>query len=246
VHPPAPQLDEERTYSVFSHTVSTVVRPDTRFTKGQEALSGKLSSTASGGAARGMNTGSRATPAKRYYGSKPIEMESRPDGLKQRMRNFIKRAATIYREEMSRQDQSLPIWTQSTNAHTTTLDRLRAEFPDVTEHGVPFSGVTGPGTVKNPNVRIADATYVDLKSAARQHTTADLHIELKLKAYPEKNGKVLRASGEKDPDVTSDQIQAYEAAQTALGVPTFVINSRGEIYALENGGWIRVGGPASE
>lgn len=92
-------------------------------------------------------------------------------------------------------------------------------------------------------MRIADATYVDLNSAARKLTPADLHVELKLKAYPEKNGKVLRVSGERDPNVTSDQIQTYEVVQTALGVPTFVIDARGRIYALEGGSWIRVGGP---
>jgi hypothetical protein len=78
---------------------------------------------------------------------------------------------------------------------------------------------------------------------ARKTTPADLHIELKLKAYPEKNGKVLRVSGERDPNMTSDQIQAYEVGQTEFGVPTFVINARGAIYALENGRWIKVGGP---
>jgi hypothetical protein len=220
-------------------------RPDTRFAKAEEALSGKLTSTSSGTVAKGVARGSagRGTPPKRYYGSKPIQLTPRQDGLKARMRSFIKRAATIYREEMKLQDQALEIWTQSTNAHKNTLDRLRAEFADVTGHGVPLTGVTGPGTVKNPNVRIADATYVDLNSAARKTTPADLHIELKLKAYPEKGGKVLRVSGERNPDVTSDQIQAYEAAQTGLGVPSFVINSRGDIYALERGRWIKVGGP---
>jgi len=37
-------------------------RPDTRFAKGHESLQGKLSSTASGGPARGVTTASRATP----------------------------------------------------------------------------------------------------------------------------------------------------------------------------------------
>ena len=236
-------------------------RADTRFTQKQNALEGRVSSTGSGGgAARGLNAGSRATPTTKSYGRKEIEMPARRgDGLNPDKRAYIKRAAEIYREEMSAQNTALPIWTQSTNAHTNTARRLRQEYPDVTEHGQPFSGVTGPRT--SGNVRIADATYVDLNSAARQRTPADFHIELKLWAYPEKNGKVLRVAGEgkpkpkepksgkpelKDPNaerVTTEQIQAYEVGQSGLGVPTFVITARGHIFAYKDGRWIEVGGP---
>jgi hypothetical protein len=237
-------------------------RADTRFTQKQNALEGKVSSSGSsgGGAARGVTAGSRATPNTKSYGTKEIEMPAqRGDGLNPDKRAYLKRAAEIYREEMSAQSTSLPIWQQSTNAHTNAARRLRQEYPDVTEHGQPFSGVTGPGT--SGNVRIADATYVDLSSPARQRTPADFHIEYKLKAYPEEGGKVLRVSGEKStpkvkdpktgeliPDskferVTTEQIQAYEVGQSALGVPTYVINARGQIYAFKNGRWIEVGGP---
>jgi hypothetical protein len=239
-----PDVPASSTVTYQPSATRTPLRPDKRFAKGQEAIQGKLSPTASSGTARGLPTGSRATPTTTPSGAKSIEMPARRgDGLKQRMREFIKRAATIYRQEMSLQDKKLPIWEQSTHAHKNSLDRLRAEYKDVTEHGQPLTGVTGPGTASRPNVRIADATYVDLNSPARKYTPADLHIEFKAKAYPEQNGKVLRVSGEKTPDVTSDQIQAYEVAQTGLGVPSFVINSRGHIYALEGGRWIKVGGP---
>ncbi|HEU4996338.1 MAG TPA: hypothetical protein VFT29_16085 [Gemmatimonadaceae bacterium] len=220
-------------------------RADIRFTQKQQALGGRLSSTAAGGGpARGLNTGSRGTPTTTSYGRKEIEMPAQKgDGLNADKRNYIKRAATIYREEMSAQNNKLPIWEQSTNAHVNTLRRLRQEFPDVTEHGQPFTGVTGPGSASGPNVRIADATYVDVNSPARARTPADFNVELKLKAYPEKGGKVLRVSGERDPNVTSDQIQAYEVGQTQLGVPTYVVNARGNIYAFKGGRWIKVGGP---
>ena len=180
-----------------------------------------------------------------WYGSKPIAMRSRVGGLTTRMKEFVARAATIFREEIKRlQDLGLNIRERSIEAHKNAQNRLRKEYPDVTEHGEPLTGITGPASAKGqPNVRVADSTYVDPTSPARETTPADLNIEFKHTAYPTNDGRVLHTSGGRDPNVTSEQIQAYEVGQRELGVPTFVINGRGEIYGLSRGRWTKVGGP---
>jgi hypothetical protein len=203
-------------------------------------------------AARGKSTGrptasqrsAGTAPRRQSLGQRPISMRSRVGGLNARMQGFLKRAATIFREELTRRrDSAAPDHEVSSEAHKDALDRLRAEYGDVTEHGQPLTGVSGPGTNKKPNQRIADATYVDLDSPKRQDTPADFHVEFKLKAYVEDGGKVLVASGGNSRNVTTGQMQAYDVGRTELGVPTFVINGRGQIFAFSRGRWVVVGGP---
>ena len=168
---------------------------------------------------------------------------ARRANLTKPMKAFVKRASMIYREEMRARDPKELPHLRSTIAHDNTLKRLRAEYPKVSEFGLPLTGVTGPKAKGGQaNVRVADASYVDPNSPARKDTPADLNIEFKLKAYPTNGGKVLMASGNRDPKVTQDQIQAYEVAQTQLGVPVFVINETGEIYGFSRGIWSKVGG----
>jgi hypothetical protein len=175
------------------------------------------------------------------------ELAARRANLTKRMQAFVKRAATIYREEMRAQNPKELPHIRSSIAHDNALNRLRAEYPDVTEFGEPLTGVSGPSAKGGqPNIRVSDGSYVDPNSPKRSDTPADLSIEFKLQARPTDDGKVLMASGNRDPKVTQDQIQAYEVGQTELGVPVFVINERGEIYGFSRGRWSLVGGPETD
>lgn len=164
-------------------------------------------------------------------------------GLTKQEANIVERATELYVREMAGR-KSKPAYIASQEAHRAAQDQLTTQFKNVVAEEP--TGLTGPKAPRSDaNLRSSDiqinrqpGTGTDLKS------NIAAVIDFKRTAFLNNKGVLVVNGLEPDADVEKDQIQSYEVGYRELGIPAFITNQRGEIFAPNPGasqGWIKVG-----
>jgi hypothetical protein len=210
---------------------------------GSRASPGRVESStrASGGGSRGA-IGSRGTKD-RSVPKPPPQLYPKYKLKFGALERFVEKASEIYRSEMARLKSRYPnnVAAQSTEAHYTTLQKMRGEYKNVVS-GKQRYGVSDTGAKGKLVVRESDVAYYDPELGGDKNFNAV--IELKSRAWVGEKGSILTPGGDLHAGVSSAQMQSYEILMDNVGVPVFVISGDGRIYSRTSrkDGWIQVGG----
>jgi len=199
---------------------------------------------------RGRVSGSQGGPGRRGGGGprgtankgvlRKIELKAAVKLKLGKFAEHVVRAAEIYREKMAALAKKIrnPAL-RSTIAHNETLKEMVKAFPE-TVRGKQRTGVMTVDEAGKPRVRESDVAFHDPEAKVDKNYSGPV-VELKSWAYANQAGVIQTAGGGAFADAASFQMQAYEIMVDEQGIPVFVINERGNIYARDSskGTWFR-------
>ena len=174
-------------------------------------------------------------------------------GLSAKEIAIVEHSAQTFSDEMGTREHLIKSGIQrasaaSTDAHQAAQDKVLKRYPNLAVAEEP-TGITGKpprseAQLKKSDVQINPNPPTG-EEAKREYSTI---VEHQRTAWLERDGTLVTDPRPPKPGVErveTEQIQTYELMFRALGIPTFVTNGEGQVFAPnpDGAGWILVGGP---
>lgn len=164
-------------------------------------------------------------------------------GLTKQQRDFLIDNAQTYQKQMKQRADIQDPREQSSAAHVAAEDEVLARWPGAVKEKGALTGVSGPD---DTGPRQAD-TALRLPNPPSDKPARDIVVDFKKTAFVEKPSRTLYSAGyDKQHNIESGQVQAYEVAARQLGLRVYIVNERGEIFTPDldrRSGWIKIAGP---